>query len=519
MPSVDSLKTPTGLPGLDSISHGGLPTGRNTLIAGTAGSGKTTISMQFLAYGIDGGEPGVFVTFEDTPEHISENVRSLGWVVSDWVDNGRFRFVDASPQPNALLDEIGSYSLDALLARVENAVTSIGAKRVVLDSVNALFAQVSDREGIRRDLFRLVSKLRALNTTVIITAERTADYGAISRHGIEEFVADNVIILRNVLERERRHRTIEILKFRGSSHATGEYSFTIMDGYGVVVIPLTAMTLTQPSGTERITTGVRGLNDLVGGGFLRDSIILVSGATGTGKTLMALSYLAAVPDDETAILFTFEESRAQLERNAEAFGIDLAALQASGRIRIEATYPHRSGPEEHFLRIRSAIAEHRPTRIAVDSLSALAAGSSPRAFREFVINLTATLKSNEVTGLFTSTAAGLFGGASVTDRHISTITDTIILLRYVEVLGDLRRVLTVLKMRGSNHESGIREFAIRDGGIHVENRFRHISGILSGGFRPILDQGLADAVDDWAREGESEAIAREAREVDPEEGV
>ena len=287
-------KLETGIPGFDLITLGGLPKGRTTLVAGTAGSAKTVMAAQFLAEEVKAnGGSGVFVTFEESPEDIRNNMISLGWDIRAWEAEDRWAFVDASLDPNREEIVAGPFDFSALMARLQHAIQRVGAQRVAMDSLGAVFTQYDDRSIVRREMFRLASTLKSLGVTAMLTAERIEEYGNIARYGVEEFVADNVIILRNILEAEKRRRTIEILKFRGTSHQKGEYPFTIIPGQGVVVIPLSAMELKQKSSDLRITSGREELDRMCGGGFFRDSVILVSGATGTGKTLMATQFLNA----------------------------------------------------------------------------------------------------------------------------------------------------------------------------------------------------------------------------------
>lgn len=476
-------KITTGIPGLDVITEGGLPTRRLTLLAGTAGSGKTIMASHFIAAGIElFGEPGVFVTFEDSPDDIRRNMASFGWDIAKWEEQGKWLFVDGSPRGDDYETVVGEFDLGGLMARVTHAITKSGARRVSLDSSNALFNMYKDEALLRSELFRLSERMKEADVTSVICGERTEDYGAITRHGIEEFVADNVIILRNVLVDEKRRRTIEILKFRGCAHQNGEFPFTIdAHGGGMTVIPLSAQTLTQQSSQVRVRSGIAKLDEMCGGGFFRDSIVLVSGATGTGKTLTVTEFLGkGVEENERALLFAFEESREQLHRNAMGWGVDFKNMEENGTLKIETLYPHALTIEDHLLRMRRTIEEFKPARIAIDSLSALERIATVKAFREFVISLTSFIKQKQVVGLFTSTTPSLSGGASVTEKHISTLTDSIILLRYVENLGEMRRGLTVLKMRGSKHEKEIREFTIDEHGMRIGNRFRGLTGILGG---------------------------------------
>lgn len=473
-------KVATGIEGLDLITEGGLPRGRTTLVTGSAGSAKTVFAVQFLAEGIRNGEPGVFVTFEEAPADIRTNMRGLGWDVAAWERGKQWAFVDASPQGDEV-EISGSYDLGALLARIEHAVSKVAARRVAVDSLGAIFTQFSDPALIRRELFRISTALKALGVTSVMTAERNDEYGEISRYGVEEFVADNVIILRNVLDDEKRRRTIETLKFRGTHHQKGEYPFTVVPDTGIVVIPLSALALEHRSSAVRISSGNAELDKMCAGGFFRDSIILVTGATGCGKTLMTTEFIAGgIAEGERCLLLAFEESRDQLFRNAIGWGVDFEQLERNDKLRVVCAYPESSGLEDHLIRIKRVVAEFKPQRLAVDSLSALERVASLKGYREFVIGLTSFIKEQEIAGLFTATTPTLIGGTSVTEAHISTITDSIILLRYVEVLGQMRRGITVLKMRGSSHEKTIREFTIDGQGMHVGRPFVGISGILSG---------------------------------------
>jgi circadian clock protein KaiC len=473
-------KLQTGIPGFDHVTMGGLPRGRATLVTGAAGSAKTVLAVQFLAEGIRRGQAGVFVTFEEAAEDVRRNMVSLGWDIAAWEKAGLWRFVDASP---VTTDEtvVGEYDLAALMARVGHAVDQTTAERVSLDSISAVFAQFQDRALVRQQIRALVTRLRRLGLTVLLTVESPEGHGGLSRFTVEEFVADNVVILRNTLEEEKRRRTVEVLKMRGTMHRKGEYPFTVLPGQGIVVIPLSVIELTQQSTDTRITSGNDELDAMCSGGFFRDSIVLASGATGTGKTLMVTEFMdGGVSRGERCLLFAFEESRDQMFRNARGWGRDFEAAERSGLLRLHAIYPEVSSLEDHLVAMKEAMDTFHPNRIAIDSLSALERIGTRKSFREFLIGLTSFVKELQVAALLTATSSSLLGGSSITDGHISTLTDSIILLRYVEMYGEVRRGITVLKMRGSAHEKDIREFRIDSDGLHIGRPFRNVGGILAG---------------------------------------
>ncbi len=480
--SVVLERVKTGVNAFDELVMGGLPRGRTTVVGGTPGSGKTVFATQFLAHGITThGENGVLVTFEEPPADIEANMRGFGWDLSAWRKQGLLAFVDASPSASDEL-VIGEYDLAALLSRIEHAAKTINARRVVLDSLTQLFDHfIGDPKVLRRELFRISSALKKAKLAVLMTAERTNEYGEITRHRLEEFVADNVVILRNVLHREKRRRTIEVLKMRGSHHAEGEAPFTLLENKGVVAVPLSSLRLEQQSSMIRVTSGNRAIDDMCGGGFFRDSVTLVSGATGTGKTLLVTNFLAGgVATGEKAILFGYEESKGQLFRNANGWGVDFAQMEADGKLKVICLYPEAQALPDHLLTIQGLVDEFQPNRVAIDSISALERIAPDVGFREFLISLTSFIKKREIAGLCTATSKSLVGGESASEQHISTLTDSIILLRYIQQQDTMHRGLMVLKMRGSEHAKEIRRFTIDGSGMHLGEPFKQAPNVFAG---------------------------------------
>jgi circadian clock protein KaiC len=473
-------KIETGIEGLDYITLGGLTEGRTSLVAGSSGSGKTLLGVEFLYRGITQyNRPGIFITFEERPRDIVRNVKTLGWELDQLIAQNKFRFIDASPDPIPQ-EESGGYDLSGLFSRIEYSIKATGAKILVMDSIGSLFHQFNRESIIRREISRITDLLAEYGLTAIMTAERLAEYGLISRLGIEEFVSDNVIILRNILEKERCRRTIQILKMRGRDHFKGEFPFSISNT-GFSILPLSAIELKQPSSSDRISVGNDELNKMTGGGIFKDSIFLVSGPTGSGKTLMAATFAAeACKHSERILLIAYEESKEELLRDARAWGMDFLEWENQGFLKIICQYPEKMGLEEHLLTIRREIAAFKPQRLVLDSISALERTFLMTNFREFNIGLTSYLKCEGICSLFTSTASQLSGDQLATQTHILTISDIIMLLRYVEINGALRRGAAIIKMRGSQHEKQVFEFIIDSKGMHVGAPFKNIENIILG---------------------------------------
>lgn len=474
-------KVSTGIPGFDFVAMGGLPRGRCTLVTGPTGCGKTVFSAQFLASGIeDTAQSGVFVTLEDSPSAIRENMSGFGWDIAGWEAEDDWAFVDVSPEIDVEEIVVGEFDFGALLARIRHAVDEIGAERVAIDSSDTVFDQFEDTRRVRREMFRVMRLLGDMGVTGVVTAEAPAGGAEITRHGIEEFVSDNVVVLRNRLESTFRQRTVEVLKFRGTDHQKGEFPFTIRGEIGLVVVPLSGLDLEQPSTTERLSTGIPGLDDMCGGGLFRTSNILVAGATGTGKSLLAFHFASTGDEDDRCLYIATEEGPVQLYRNAANIGVDLERRVDSGAMRLMYRYPEIGTLEDHLIDIKREVDEFRPRRLILDSMTALERITTERAFRDFVVSLAAFVKGRGIAGMFTSTTPVRVGEGGGREAHISTTMDTILTLRYVELEGAIQRGILVLKMRGSGHVKELRRLFIDDQGVHVGDPMPAVTGILSG---------------------------------------
>ena len=468
----------TGIPGFDEVAGGGIAKGRATLVVGSSGTGKTIFGLQYLAAGARAfGEKGVLVTFEEVPEDLVKNAESFGWGLPDLAARNAVSIIDASPDP----DEADELDFDELLGQIQQTVARLGADRVVLDSVGALFPQMRDPFTIRRGLRRIIEGLRPLRVTTLVTTERNDDYGPVARYGVEDFVVDGIVVLRHPLERRVRSRTIEVLKLRGGAHLSGEFPFTIGAQSGIEVIPRPYFELKQTAPSGRVSTGNAELDTICGGGYFRDSVVLVSGATGTGKTLLGCEFIrAGVENGDRSLFVSFEESRSQFFRNAHSWGIDFTEPVRAGQLRLEFRRPERMLVESLLLDLRRMVEEFGPNRLVIDGLTALERTSLPDAFREFSVALTSFVKENEIAVVFTETATLDMQLGGTAESHVSTMTDAIILLRYIESGGAAHRGLMVLKMRGSSHDSGVHEYTIDDDGLHVGKPMPNVVGFIPG---------------------------------------
>jgi circadian clock protein KaiC len=490
-------KTPTGIDGLDALTFGGLPAGRPTLMCGAAGCGKTLFGITFLVKGIEQySEPGVFMSFEERQEELTTNVASLGFDLDQLVEQKKL-VVDYVRLERGEIEQAGEYDLEGLFVRLGHAIDTIGAKRVVLDTVEALFAGLEDSATLRSELRRLFAFLKEKGVTAIVTAERGE--GQLTRYGIEEYVSDCVILLDNRVIDQVTTRRLRVVKYRGSSHGTNEYPFLI-DEQGVTVLPITSAGLAHEVSTDVISAGVPGLDAMLGRhGYYRGSSVLVSGSAGTGKSTLAASFVdAACSRGERSLYFAFEESAAQVIRNMSSVGIDLQRHRDAGLLKFEAARPSLYGFEMHLARMHRDIETFNPDVIVVDPIS---------AFRGPMVEVNATLlrladicKSRGITALFTSLSSA---GESMTDseRNVSSLMDIWIALSDVEANGERNRVLSLLKARGMNHSKQLREYRLTDQGIEMVPVYVGPEGVLTGTARVAqearereAEQARADAI-------------------------
>jgi len=487
MKKKKSFKVPTGIPGFDELSYGGIPKGRTTLVSGVSGSGKTVFAAQFLYGGIlSEKENGVFVTFEEKPTDIMKNMSSFGWNIKDMVKKKKWVFVDASPDDSESL-EIGAFDLGGLLARIKHAVKKAKAKRVAIDSISALFPRYEDSALIRRELFKIGQALKDMGITAILTAERVEDKGQIGRFGVEEFVSDNVILLHNHLrENGERERTIEVLKFRGAPHSSSEAQLMVTNR-GMEVFPKPTPVLSGKGFDKKISFGIPGIDKMLLGGVYKNSITLLSGPSGSGKTVSTLHFIMQGSlSNEKSLLIEFEESTDQLYRNAASFGWDLKATEKKGLVTIVNHYPEDFKAEQYLKYITSIIVETKATRVAIDSLSALQRVYKPEKFRQFMIGLNSVLKMNNCTTLLTNTTQELLGLTQITETQLSTSTDNIVVLKYAEIMGEMKKLVAVLKQRGSGHDKALREYEVTSSGIIVGKSYKAFEGLLSGQTRKTM---------------------------------
>jgi circadian clock protein KaiC len=459
-------KAPTGIQGLDDITYGGLPVGRPTLVSGGPGSGKTLLGVSFLVEGAQRyGEPGVLLTFEENADELAQDVRSLGYDLHKLCDEKKL-LVDYIHVDRSEIEETGEYDLEGLFVRLDHAIKQIGARRVMLDTIETLFGGLKDAGILRAELRRLFRWLRDRQMTTIVTAERGEQL--FTRQGLEEYITDAVISLDHRVHEQISTRRIRVVKYRGSSHGTNEYPFLI-DREGITVLPVTSLLLEHEAPSERVSTGLPALDDMLGGkGFYRASTILLSGTAGTGKTTLAAHHVdAACARGERCLYFLFEESPQQMIRNMASAGIDLKRWVDKGLLKFHADRPNRHGLETHLLEMHHAVEIEDPDVVVMDPITNLMAVGTTTDVRSMLTRVIDFLKTRGVTALFTSLTTS-DQSLEHTEALISSLMDTWILVA-VDTVGDLRgRRLYVLKSRGMAHSDEIRSFRITNRGVELQ---------------------------------------------------
>jgi circadian clock protein KaiC len=495
-------KARTGISGLDEVTFGGLPAGRPTLLCGGPGCGKTLLATTFLVNGaVMFNEPGVFVSFEETSDDLIKNVASLGYDLGALVAQKKIA-IDFVRVERSEIEETGEYDLEGLFVRLEYAIKSVGAKRVVLDTLEMLFAGLGDTQILRAEIRRLFAWLKQRNVTAIITAEQGD--GTLTRYGIEEYVSDCVFLLDNRVSDQITTRRLRVVKYRGSAHGTNEYPFLI-DAQGVSVLPVTSAGLAHAASDEVISTGIPGLNLMLGaGGFYRGTSILVSGTAGTGKTSLAAHFIEAVcARGERCLYFAFEESPAQIIRNMRSIGLDLQPRVDAGLLRFEAARPSLFGLEMHLARMYREIEEFSPAATVLDPISALRGETGD--VHSMLLRVIDLLKSRGITAFLTNLLS--VEGMDQADAGMSSLMDTWLSLVQLETNGERNRGIYVLKSRGMNHSNQIREYQLTSQGVKLVDAYLGSSGVLTGSAR--IAQEMVDAASAVRRAQDNERKHRD----------
>ncbi len=480
-------KAPTGIDGLDDITEGGFPRGRPTLICGSAGCGKTLLSMEFLVAGaIRYGEPGVFFAFEESSDELKQNVASLGFDLDALEAEGKLIVDHVHVEPQEI-EETGEYDLEGLFIRLGYLIDSIGAKRVVLDTLETLFGGLQNEAILRAELRRLFRWLKDKGVTAVITAERGD--GTLTRQGLEEYVSDCVILLDHRVIEQTSTRRLRIVKYRGTSHGTNEYPFLI-DEDGFSVLPVTSLGLTHAVSSERVSTGVERLDGMLDGGIYRGSSVLISGTAGSGKSSLSAHFAQATcARGERCLYLAFEEAPAQIKRNMRSIGMDLQPWEDKGLLKFIATRPSFHGLEMHLTEIHKQVKAFQPATVIIDPISNFVAAGSEKEAAAMLLRLVDFLKMHGITAVFVNLTSGngtvsaAAAAAEATDMGISSLIDTWILLRDIELNGERNRGMYVLKSRGTKHSNQIREFIISEHGIDLKDVYVGPEGVLTGSAR------------------------------------
>jgi len=498
-------KAPTGIQGLDEITRGGFPRGRPTLVCGSAGAGKTLLSMEFLVRGAtEYNEPGVFMAFEETASELAQNVRSLGFDLDELMKEKKLA-IDFVRIERSEIDETGDYDLEGLFIRLGAAIDNIGATRVVLDTIENLFAGLQNQGILRAELRRLFRWLKDRGVTAVITAERGD--GTLTRHGLEEYVSDCVILLDHRVIDQVSTRRLRIVKYRGTAHGTNEYPFLI-DEDGFSVLPVTSLGLQHEVSEERVSSGIPRLDAMLGGeGFYRGTTILVSGTAGTGKTSMAGHFVeAACRRGERSLYFSFEESPGQLTRNMRSIGLNLEQWVKKNLLQFHSSRAMFYGLEMHLAVIHKIVEQFKPQVVVLDPVGSLVQAGNRNDAHSMLIRLIDFLKQQGITALLTNLTSG--GGAlEKTDVEISSIVDSWLLMRDIELEGERNRSLYVLKSRGMAHSNQLREFLLTERGIDLLDVYVGPGGVLTGSSR--LSQEAQEKAADVERRQEAKRRERD----------
>ncbi len=505
-------KCPTGIKGLDEVTGGGIPKGRPTLVCGGTGCGKTLLAMEFLVRGaVQLSEPGVFLSFEEKDDELTKNFASLGFDLADLVAQKKLA-LDHVYIERSEIEETGEYDLEGLFIRLGYAIDSIGAKRVALDTIEALFSGFSNEALLRAELRRLFRWLKEKGITAIVTGEQGER--TLTRYGLEEYVADCVIFLNHEVTRQIATRRLRIVKYRGSSHGTNEYPFLI-DEQGFSVFPITSIGLDHPASTERVSTGVPRLDTMLGGkGYFRGSSVLITGTAGTGKSSMAAHFVdAACRRGERCLYFAFEESRSQIIRNMRSIGLDLEQWVKKGLLQFHSARPTMYGLEMHLVTMHKAVELFAPANVVVDPISNLIAAADQVEVNSMLSRFCDYLKMKQVTALCTDLTSSS-ENLERTEAGISSMMDTWLLLKAIEESGERNRGLYILKSRGMAHSNQVREYVLTDNGAELCDVYTGAGGVLTGAAR--LSQEAREKADALFRKQE---IERKQRDVARKEMV
>lgn len=500
-------KSPTGIVGLDEVTSGGLPKGRPTLICGGPGCGKTLFSMEFLVRGaLEFGEPGVFMAFEEKTDELTTNVASLGFDLQQ-LQHDKLIKLDHVRIERSEIEETGEYDLDGLFIRLGYAIDSIGARRVVLDTIENLFSGLNNQGIIRAELRRLFEWLKEKKVTAVITGEKGE--GMLTRHGLEEYVSDCVILLDHRVENQISTRLLRIVKYRGSVHGTNEYPFLI-DEDGISVLPVTSLTLDYDVSAQRISSGISSLDKMLDGkGFFQGSSILVSGTAGTGKTSIAASFVnEACERNERSLYLAFEESPQQIIRNMRSIGLNLQTHVDKGLLKVHASRPTLNGLEMHLVAIHKLVKEFSPQVIVLDPITNLVTVGSMSEVKSMLIRLIDFLQAEQITIMFTALTRNTILEEQP-DEGVASLVDAWLLVRDIESNGERNRGLYVMKSRGMKHSNQVREFVITDNGVDLVDVYLGPEGVVTGSARETqqLEQVTGVAL-------RNHALSRKDREIE-----